>query len=1040
MRTKAILIVLVSLAVASHAAGLFAGESKLNYRADIRQIFSDNCFRCHGPDAESRESGLRLDVRASALAEADSGKVAIVPGKPDESEFIRRIESTDPDEMMPPPSSKKKLTKKQKETFRRWVADGAEYQTHWSYAPLTRPEVPSSPSGSSAPSPIDAFVLEKLASQNIQPSPMADRQSLIRRVSLDVTGLPPTPEEVAAFLADTSPRAYENLVDRLLSSPHFGERMAVWWLDVARFTDTVGFHGDQEQRIFPYRDYVIDAFNENIPFDQFTREQLAGDLLPNPTERQRIATGFNRLNMMTREGGAQPKEYLAKYGAERVRTIGTAWLGSTMGCCECHDHKYDPFTMRDFYSLQAFWADVKQWGVYQDYNYTPNPELRNWSNDHPFPPELYVDSPYLARRLVKLRAQKQQLLRDFAAKLSDSAEQKEKFATWLESMQAFVKENPTGWQQLSLQSLRKSSGDKLAQQDSETKDAEETNADGAAEGAADKRHEIQFDLPKSNAQIGSLRLHFLTADSAGKPLKVQRNEITVAVSEADKERKGRGREFFFAKGEPHEPQYFNTHEFLGVEKVFKTPSVMSGEPIRSVWQLASPLVPQDDAPARASIKFSRQGLAIDPAISPFVADDPFDTASAADIAVVQNAQANQTITPELARLYLTGSGVANGLLKDYRKLVDDIRQCRDGKAYTMITVAASKPLTVRVLPRGNWQDESGAVVEPSIPHFLPPMELPADTRATRLDLANWLCSPNNPVTSRAVMNRLWRAFFGSAISSAVDDLGAQGEAPSHPELLEWLATEFRDHGWDVKHLVRLIVLSQTYQRSANYRKDLAEIDPGNRLLAGQSPRRLDAEFVRDNALAISGLLNLELGGPSAHPYQPSGYYANLQFPERDYHADSNDNQWRRGVYMHWQRTFLHPMLANFDAPAREECVAQRVQSNTPQQALTLLNDPEFVEAARVFSLRLLRDQQDDTQRIALGYRLALAREPREAEVASLQKFLASQREYFAQHPEDAKKIVHVGNYHDARFEPIEWAAWSAVGRAILNLHETITRF
>jgi hypothetical protein len=370
----------------------------VRFNRDIRPVLSENCFLCHGPDKNRRKAKLRLDVRESAVE-----KKAIVPGKPDECELVARIFATN-DDVMPPPDSKKKLTAAQKELLKRWIAEGAEYEPHWAYIPVQRPAVPDVPNlKSQVPSPIDAFVRSKLQAQRIQPSPPADRRTLLRRLSLDLIGLPPTPAEMTAFLADKSPDAYEKQVDRLLKSPHYGERMAVPWLDAVRYADTVGYHGDQNQNIFPYRDYVINAFNSNKPFDVFTVEQLAGDLLPGAGDEQRVATGFNRLNMVTREGGAQPKEYLAKYAADRVRAVSAAWLGATMGCAECHDHKFDPFTTKDFYSLAAFFADVKQWGVYQDYTYTPNPDLKNWSNDHPFPPELVVDSPYLKRRADRLK-------------------------------------------------------------------------------------------------------------------------------------------------------------------------------------------------------------------------------------------------------------------------------------------------------------------------------------------------------------------------------------------------------------------------------------------------------------------------------------------------------------------------------------------------------------------------------------------------------------------------------------------------------------
>src|SRR2546423_8287628 len=419
------------------AAGASVSPSKLGYNRDVRPVLSDNCFACHGPDKNQRKGKLRLDVREAALE-----KEAIVPGKPDSSELVKRIYTTNVDDVMPPPESHKTLTAQQKELLARWIAEGAEYEPHWAYIKPGRPDVPETRQRQWVRNPIDAFILHAQEAKGLQPSPEADRRTLLRRLSLDLIGLPPTPGEVAAFLRDSSSEAYERQVDRLLDSPHFGERMAVPWLDLVRFSDTVGYHGDQNQRIFPYRDYVIASFNRNNPFDQFTIEQIAGDLLPDPTADQLVATGFNRLNMMTREGGAQPKEYLAKYAADRVRTVSTTWLGSTMGCCECHDHKFDPFSTKDFYSMEAFFADVRQWGVYNDYKYTPNPDLKGWSNDHPFPPEMEVESPALKRRQKQTEAA-MEFLCDFAARAEGAA-----FDDWRFKTAAFLRDPPDGWMTL----------------------------------------------------------------------------------------------------------------------------------------------------------------------------------------------------------------------------------------------------------------------------------------------------------------------------------------------------------------------------------------------------------------------------------------------------------------------------------------------------------------------------------------------------------------------------------------------------------------
>jgi len=1026
-----VLAMAVLLLRAGHARG--GADETVQFNRDLRPILSDTCFLCHGPDKNSREAGLRLDVREEALQPADSGEIPIVPGKPDESEIIRRIFAEDEDELMPPPESHKTLTPAQKELFRRWVAQGAVYQPHWLYVPLVRPPVPEVTDKAWVQNPIDALVLAELERRGIRPSPPAAPRRLLRRLSLDLVGLPPLPDDVAAWLADTSPAAYERQVERLLASPHYGERLAAWWLDVARMADTVGFHGDQNQRIFPYRDYVIDAFNENLPFDQFTREQLAGDLLPDPTPRQLVATGFNRLNMMTREGGAQPKEYLAKYGAERVRTIGTTWLGSTLGCVECHDHKYDPYTMHDFYALQAFFADVKQWGVYSDYGYTPNPELRGWSNDHPFPPEIEVESPFLHREIGRIEQQMTGLFAGSADKLAANPAQQQAFDQWLTETRAFLAQHSDGWQvpEPKLQVLR---GGRPSP----------TTAEFTAEGVI--RYparpaggdELRIELRPAAARVAAFRLE-LVPDPAGEgavvpELPQQRLHVSVAVLGADGKPRPIG--FYHADANVKVPRYASTVEQLGILGGWVTPAAHSRETQTSVWLLNPPLQLADNESLVITLKGDALPVPVRAAVSPLVPDLPPARVETA----ATEGRTDGPPPPAEAGAYLLSTAWDHEGFSRYRELYGRRAQCRGGRAWTMVTVAAP-PMTVRVLPRGNWQDESGPVVEPAVPHFLPPLSVPEGQRPTRLDLANWLCSAENPVTARTIMNRLWKQFFGHALSNVVDDLGAQGEPPSHPELLDWLAVEFRESGWNLKHMIRLIVTSQTYRQDSRQRPELRDRDPNNRLLAFQSPRRLDAEFVRDNALAVAGLLNPEIGGPSVKPYQPPGYYANLQFPDRDYVADADERQWRRGVYMHWQRTFLHPMLANFDASARDECTANRVVSNTPQQALTLLNDPTFVEAARAFAQQLLAAEAgSDEARLDAAFQRALARPPAPPEVQALREFLAGQREHFRANPGDAEKLIRIGLAPAAPRDAAELAAWIAVCRVILNLHETITRY
>lgn len=1028
------------------AANLPAAEAKLRFNRDIRPIMSDTCFHCHGPDKNSRKGGLRLDIREEALKPGKSGAVPIVPGKPEDSEIITRLFTTDAEDLMPPEEAHKELTSQQKETFKRWVAEGAEYEAHWSYTPLVKPAQPQiADTRFIIRNPLDSFIAEKLLEKGIAPSAQADPRSLIRRLSLDLTGLPPTPSEVESFVSDWNrsvppaanplrEAAYSGLVDRLLKSPHFGERMAAWWLDVARFTDTVGFHGDQNQRIFPYRDYVIHAFNTNKRFDQFTRQQLAGDLLPAANEEQRtenlVATGFNRLNMVTREGGAQPKEYLAKYGAERVRTVGGAWMGATLGCAECHDHKFDPFLAKDFYAMQAFFADVKQWGVYSDYGYTKNPELKGWTNEHPFPPELEVDSPYLRQRGESIRGRMQEIASRAAAAAPEA------FAHWQTKASAFLKGNPTGWRVVKPEPAPAA----LA-----VPSAPSPATVPATVPDPNAPQPLQLRFVPGAMTVASVRLEFLPTvkDNGG----ILRGGAQASVmvkptfsSRKKGEKKNTGVKVFFADADRQEPRYDQNAQVLNLAGGWKTSSKEWNLPQTSVWILSSPatLAEGDDFNLKID---GYQGSDLRVSLSPFAPLKPLANAWPDEL----RTDFAKGHTPALQEIFLASTAFDHAAFSAWRALHPQWLDCRDGKTWTLVTQAVPEPLTVRILPRGNWMDETGPITPPATPEFLPishRKQEGAPARNSRLDLADWLCSKENPLTSRAVMNRLWKQFFGTGLSNVVDDLGAQGEPPSHPELLDWIASEFRDSGWDVKHMIRLMVMSSTYRQSSSLRPDLRDVDPNNRLLASQNPRRLDAEFVRDNALAIAGILNLDIGGPSVKPYQPPGYYANLQFPNRDYIADTDDRQWRRGVYMHWQRTFLHPMLANFDAPMRDECTASRTASNTPQQALTLLNDPTFVEAARVFATRLLHEKADDDQaRISRAFQLAVGRPGKDAEVGALSSFLARQREYYHGNVADAEKAIRTGIAPAADdLNQAELAAWTAVCRVILNLHETITRY
>jgi Protein of unknown function (DUF1553)/Protein of unknown function (DUF1549)/Planctomycete cytochrome C len=1005
------------------ASYLSASSPSPDFDREIRPVLSNHCFACHGPDATQRQAELRLDERDSMVAAGVLNEAEL-----SESEILARITSSDPEFMMPPPDFGKPLKGEQIEKLKAWVLEGAQYDIHWSFASQRRPTVPTPQDAVELENPIDAFIIQLLATKNAQLSPVADSAKLCRRLYLDLLGVPPTWEEAQTFTRARAKRgtaAVSELVEQLFRSPRYGERMAAHWLDLVRYADTVGFHGDQNQNVYPYRDYVIDAFQQNKPFDQFTIEQIAGDLIPGATAEQRIASGFNRLNMMTREGGAQPREYLAKYQADRVRTIGITWLGLTTGCAECHDHKYDPVTTRDFYRLSAFFADLKQWGVYSDYGYTPNEELRGFDNDSPFPPELEVQNRGLLQQQRRIYQEMLELAKVHVQRSSDNGAS---FLQWVRAIRDWLSQNPTGWQLVA--SSPNKSNPPMESKDAGTAgtpptSSQETTGWEVRVGPTDLNiAAVRIDLPihDSAYRSGNLQFQFLLEDEKGAthPVEVRRADAT--------EQKYR---------------YQGGSRILDVRDNWLLPDVSSGRELAAVWQFVNPITLQPGHFLRIrtqNIASGSQGIQVQ--WTPIPRLRPFDPTLAESFAIDAGDTWNQN---DIIMSFFLGFCGDEGVRATMQRLERQYRACRDGWTWTQVSASAT-PLEIRVLPRGNWLDESGEVVLPGLPQFLVggASGNAEEKRLNRLDLARWIVSDENPLTSRAVVNRVWGQFFGTGLCSTLDDLGAQGDSPSHPELLDWLAVEFRESGWDLRHIIRLIVTSRTYQQDSRVREDLVAIDPLNRWLGSHPPRRLEAEVVRDNILAISGLLRLDVGGPACRPPQPPGYYANLQFPDRDYHADEDGSQYRRGIYMHWQRTFLHPMLAAFDAPSREDCVALRNRSNTPQQALVLLNDPTFTESARAFAERILGAANSDIDRVRYAFHTALAREPTEFEVRQLREFLNRQRTYYATSPDTAKDVQPVGIRDQGKLvhsrNPSEYATWFALARVVLNLHEVITRY
>jgi len=977
---------LSSPALISISSFAFAAHEEIDFNRDIRPILSDNCYYCHGPDQDNREGDLRLDVRADAIE-----AYAIVPGDADDSELIYRIFTDDREEVMPRPSSHKTLSETEKQLLVRWINEGADYDDHWSYTPIERPPY----------SGIDDIVSKKLSKRNLKLSSETDKRTLIRRASLDIIGLPPTSNDVKAFLADDSPGSYEHLIDRLLDSPHYGEKMAISWLDAVRYADTVGYHGDQERDATPFRDYVITAFNENKPYDQFTIEQIAGDLLPNPTIKQKVAASYNRLNQISREGGIQNKEYIKKYQAERVRTTATAWLGSTMACAECHDHKFDPFTTKDFYSMAAFFSDILEKGAYTgdgSYQEEIAPYLADpHENEGWFGPELTVPNWVFNPEAHQIKA----LIKERKAVLAKgSPEAKEEFYNWLEQQNIFA--NRIHAASLSFDYPKTEKG-------------------------AKKNFEI--DLSAFPGTVSDLAAIELEARLAGQG---SGTTLNIAIS-------------YLHEGETKSRAYYWGDKID--EKLKSTPHSKLGPGIY-IGQWRSISISQDeleipsDSQLLSLTTYKKSGALF----RKFRLRSLYQGSKRATLSEegkihldkILKGKSDEKDLQALQQEFFVSH--AESFAAEHHE-IDTLKAELYAERYTPLTISAA-PREVKVLPRGNWMDESGEIVLPASPGFLPNTIASTDEkRLNRLDLAHWIVHPKNPLTARAFVNRIWAQFFGRPLSAAPEDLGLQGEYPEYPELLDWTAAEFIESGWDIKHLIRVIVLSKTYRQSSLVSPEQFDNDPKNLLLARQNPVRLPAEIIRDNALRISGLLNTKTGGKSSRPYQPKGYYANLNFPKREYRQDADASQHRRGVYMHWQRTFLHPMIAAFDGSGRDECVVKRNPSNTPLQALNLLNDPTQVEAARALAEILIQEAAGDTERIRLAYLRALAREPSAEEMQTLRSFLKRERKRFRNSANNRESFLQIGlKQNSDRIQENKLAAFTSLSRAVLNLHETITRY
>lgn len=991
----------------------------VEFNRDVRPILSDKCFACHGPDKGRRKADLRLDVEKEAKEKRDGG-AAIVPGKLAESKLYQKITASNEKERMPPAKFVKSLSPREIETLKLWIEQGAKWQEHWSQIAPKRPTLPKIADKAWARNAIDHFVLARLEEEKLKPAAEADRRTLIRRLSFDLTGLPPTPEEVDAFVNDPSPTAYETLVDRLLSSKHFGERMAIYWLDVVRFADTAGYHSDNHRDISPYRDYVIRSFNNNKPFDRFTIEQLAGDLLPNATVEQRIASGYNRLLQTTEEGGAQAKEYLAKYSADRVRNTAVIWMGLTMGCCECHDHKFDPLTQRDFYSLAAFFADLQETAVGRQQQ-TPVPDQ-----------EYEADTKRLDAAIAEARQ-----------KLATAPPNATAFEEWQRKLKERLAKGGSVWTPIKPEKLTSSGGATLSLLD---------DLSVLSSGKNPAKDTYTVTLHTDLARITGIRLEAIPHTSLpGKGLSRGNGNYVLTGFEIDVQTANDSKPKrvklsaavadFSQAGFPVESLLKDKGEGWAVDGNAKK------ENRQAVFTFAEPIAGGAGTVLTVRLKHNSIypqhnigcfRLALTTAEKPGLGKDAIPAAAVKAIQLDPEKRTQADKDAILAH-YRTEAPEFETLRKEIANIEAE-RQNRTKSVPTSLVSMAVAPRPIRILKRGNWQDDSGEIVQPNTPASLPALGV-SGRRATRLDLAKWMVAADNPLPARVFVNRLWKLTFGQGIVRSLDDFGSQGTWPSHPDLLDWLAVEYRESGWDTKHMLKLMLTSQTYRQSSRVDDALKQVDPYNYLLARQGRFRLEAEMVRDNALAVSGLLSRRIGGKSVKPYQPDGYWDYLNFPRRTWQKDLGDDQYRRGLYTYWQRTFLHPSLQAFDAPSREECTVERPRSNTPLQALVLLNDPTYVESARAFAEKIVAEGGTDAAtRIQFTYRRALGRPASAAEVKLLDTLYQHHKKQYATDAKAAEALLKVGDKPMPKeMDLAELAAWTSVARVVLNLHETITR-
>ncbi len=1038
-------------------------DSPVDFSRDILPILSDKCYHCHGPDEEARKAELRFDTKEGAFRVLE-GHSVIVPGKSAESELITRVTSTDPEEVMPPKSANRDLSPHQIDLLKRWIDQGAKWGGLWSFQPLQRPALPAVKQADWVRNGIDRFVLSKLEQQGLRPSPPADKATLIRRLTFDLTGLPPTPDEIDAFLADESPQAYERVVDRLLDAPRFGERMAAEWLDIARYADTHGYQMDRFRPVWPYRDWVIQAFNQNLPFDQFVTWQLAGDLLPNPTKTQRLATAFNRLHMQNEEGGVVEEEFRVAYVTDRVTTMGTAFLGLTFECCRCHDHKYDPLTQKDFYSLFSFFQNIDESG-----------QTSYFTAAMPVPTLLLSDDATdgrLKELETQITEQRRHLDEIKAAELPG-------FEKWL----AAREQVPPAMAPVAAFDFEKLDANKFVNSVDAAKPANAVEGPTLVDGKVGKALSLSGENGVTFPGIG----HFTRVDpfSFGLWLKTPTHAPRMVVahhSRAPIDAGSRGYELLLEQGKvavglhymwPGNSLKVRTKNAVPVDmwthvtvtydgssqaagvKIYLNGEQAELEVIRDgLWKdityggepdLAIGYRFRDNGFKGGTVDefqiFDRELTQLE--AQRLAGRDDFEVAwktPAEQLAPTQRQKLLDYYLAILSPTVKTAREALHTVRREHNSLINPISEI-------MVMKELPQPKPAYLLKRGAY-DAPGDAVTANTPAALPPF--PADQPRNRLGLARWLLDPQHPLTARVTVNRYWQLLFGQGLVETSDNLGSQGAQPTHPELLDWLAMEFAEGSppeipnplprWNVKEFLKLLVTSATYRQSSIASPQLHAADPGNHLLARGPAKKLTAEMLRDAALLEGGLLVEKLGGPSVKPYQPPGLWA-IAMGQPHYDQGHGDDLHRRSLYTFWKRTVPHPAMVTFDAAERNVCVARRQSTSTPLQALALLNDIQIVESARFAAQRmLLSGGSTDEARVKWLFRTVCSRAATEKEATILVKLLQEQRELFKSNPAEAAKLLAVGETrNDAKLDAVELAAGTVLAEAIFNLDEAVMR-